>query len=299
MKEIIEKCNKSREGILSLSKSEIEKTINIIRGELEKNIDIIEEAYKVENTKPFDKELFLDSIKNEKFKYGKIQDVVKNEYGIINRVYTPYGIIGMIYDGDIYTTISMISKCIQTRNALVLSTYKNVGMIYIIVKEITKVLEQIEADELIQINSNMTDMLNSKEIEKIFYIGKREAYENLKAETPKEMEYRGYKHYEMYIDDELDKELIKKMQGISNMKIYTRYDNGIKVKDIDDAIAKINIEGGKYAVGIMTKDSNKAKKFIDEINASNVFINEAPTLTNMLNIECQDLIYRKNVILFE
>ena len=76
MKEIIEKCNKSREGILSLSKSEIEKTINIIRGEIEKNIDIIEEAYKVENTKPFDKELFLDSIKNEKFKYGKIQDVV-------------------------------------------------------------------------------------------------------------------------------------------------------------------------------------------------------------------------------
>ena len=68
---------------------------------------------------------------------------------------------------------------------------------------------------------------------------------------------------------------------------------GEKVKDIKEAIEKINDEGSRYSVAIFTEDNDEARCFTKRVLSKYVFVNASPTISRNLDISIEDLYYRK------
>ena len=114
--------------------------------------------------------------------------------------------------------------------------------------------------------------------------------------------YSGCGNYELYIENNMDDELVKKANSKGNIKVYSKKGVGYgqEVNGINEAIARINDSGNEYGVGIITESRESAKKFVNEIKARNVFVNALPTLMDdKLNITLKNVMYHKSVLIYE
>lgn len=81
----------------------------------------------------------------------------------------------------------------------------------------------------------------------------------------------------------------------SNLKI--KEENAIFVEDIDEAITYINYNSSKYCSSIFTEDNENASKFIGNINSKYVMVNTSPTVEQSLDINQENLLKEKTVII--
>jgi len=110
----------------------------------------------------------------------------------------------------------------------------------------------------------------------------------------------GYYNYEIYVDKNVDNELIKRIANMNlPITIYSKEElevEHIRVNDIDEAILRINKKGSLYAVSIFTDDVKLGEKFLKEINAKTVFVNSSPTIERSLrDIKLKDLMVEKTM----
>ncbi len=212
------------------------------------------------------------------------------------------GVIGVIYDGDVYTTIDLICKAIKTGNAIILNVGKDnfIGTNNLLVKAVQEILVKNNKPEgLVEINFSETDELAEEELDKLIVIGDIEKQKKLYSLNMNTLK-SGYGYNEIYIDDleneSFIKEMVVKVDG--NIKFFIKSDlkttiEGVKVRDCNEAIMRINNEGAGYAASIFSNDAETQRNFMKRLKNKYVFINASPTIARDLDIEMEDFYYKK------
>ena len=304
LREMIEQSKQVQNKYLSSDKN-VEKILSEIESQIGKNIDLLYQAFIIENIQ-ISEEIFERKIRNQyaiEIKYN--QEVFRNEYGKVANVKMPYGVLGVISDCDLFQILRLIILAVATKNALIINLDKNVGVNYLLIQNVKQVLKRYELENLIEIyNSKINDdesLQDSDSIDGLIFIRKKADAERITISSTKPVIYSGCGYYEVYIENNLDDELIKKVKENKQIKIYSKIGIGIgqEVTGLKEAIARINEFGNRYAVSIIVEDREKAKEFIDGVNARNVFVNTLPTLVENLDIEIEDMICKKSILVFE
>jgi len=273
-----------------------------IKDMIENNQDLLERAEKID-LEHGGKRFPIHTVMNNLDEMAEMNEVYKEiieMYGtednyIVGSHYEAIGVLGAIYDGDPFATFDLIIKSIKTHNALILFGYKvNLAMNRFLVEIVSKVLEANGYPKnLIQFTTDINDVKN---VDKLIVIGNREEQDNYEGDIIKS----GYYNYEIYVDKNVDNELIKRIAEMNlPVTIYSKDDlevQHIKVMDIEDAIRRINKTGSLYAVSIFTDDVKLGEKFLKEINAKTVFVNSSPTIERSLrDIKLKDLMVEKTM----
>ena len=234
---------------------------------------------------------------------------------IISKYKESLGVIGVIFDGDIYVLIELLKKMIYTKNAMIFCTnnkmYAITGMIVLYFRQALKICGYDE--EIVQIinSEDYLEMYNHNNIlAKIIVIGSKDLQNKVIATSNIEVITSGYGFFDIYIEDLIDLEFIKKMikqkdigfniyinknislEKIEEMNIteYTEIDN------IEECIRDMNINSAGYSSSIFTKNPVNANEFLKLVKSKYVFVNASPTLERTLDISENNLLYVKQVM---
>lgn len=304
LNEMINQSKKAQEKYLSRGQDS-EIILRDIKNQIEKNLDILYQGYIIENTE-ISEEIFAQKIRNQyEVEINNNQEVFKNEFGKVANIKDPYGVLGVLSDCNLFQIFRLMILAVVSKNALIINLEKNVGVNYLLIQNIKDVLKRYELENLIEIYNgklNNDEILQENEnLDGIIFIGKRADAERIKILSTKPVIYSGCGYYDMYIEDDLDTELIEKIKENKQVKIYSKIGIGIgqEVTGLEEAIARINEFGNRYAVGIIVEDREKAKEFISLIKSRNVFVNAIPTLVETLDIKASDLVCEKSILVYE
>ena len=234
---------------------------------------------------------------------------------IISKYKESLGVIGVIFDGDIYVLIELLKKMIYTKNAMIFCTnnkmYAITGMIVLYFRQALKICGYDE--EIVQIlnSEDHLEMYNHNNLlAKIIVIGSKDLQNKVIATSNIEVITSGYGFFDIYIEDLIDLEFIKKMikqkdigfniyinknislEKIEEMNIteYTEIDN------IEECIRDMNINSAGYSSSIFTKNPVNANEFLKLVKSKYVFVNASPTLERTLDISENNLLYVKQVM---
>ena len=287
-KEII---SKNSEEILKILK--IEKKYNPI-----KNIDNI--LLNINQTK---------RIKTE------IEQTKREDNFIVAKYKENLGVVGIMFNGDIYVTIELLKRLLYTKNAMIFCTnnemYAITNLIILYFKQALKICGYDE--EIVQvINSNdYSEMYNHNNIiKKIIVVGNKDLQNKVLAKSNVEVITSGYGNFDIYIEEILDFNLIKEIIKIKDIELniyVNKYinaeeiekleiDDYTEVENIDECIRDININSAGYSSSIFTKNPENANKFLKLVKSKNVFVNASPTAETTFDIKENDLFYTKQVM---
>lgn len=301
IREIVDELKKNQKEYM-LANITPQRILEEVKKNITNNLDIISEAYKLDTSNSeLSKDKLLLQLQANKLEEA---DTFKNEYGKVTNLCVPYGVLGTVFDCNVYIALRLMTLSLATKNALIIDTTNNVGTIFMLVNEFNNVLKKFGLNNQIEIyhHNEGTNLEDVEELDGIIYIGKRANSERLKMSFDKPIIYSGCGNYELYIDNKLDDELVQKANVMGDIKIYSKKGIGIgqEVSGLEEAIARINESGSEYGVGIITESRENAKRFVNEIKARNVFVNALPTIIdNKLDITERDLVYKKSVLVYE
>lgn len=277
---------------------DIQNILGSIRKDIKENIDIYTQTLKKENQIVLNEEK-LNNLLNEEISnnYGNIEQF-KNEYGIVMKNKVPYGNIIAVYDGDFFVTIELILKTIATRNILKIKPSKLQVTNLILIERINNILNEYGIGDKLEL---ITDE-KIEDVDLILQIGR---YFDLNFKISKDVPAKKIEYNEavLYVEDVLDKELLEKIKekyayiiAKDTLDIGDICDK--KVKDVEEAVKIINKEYKRNSVGIMCKNSDINGYFIEKVYAQNVFVNVSPTLIKDFSLNCDDLLYSKNICVY-
>ena len=298
LSEIIEHVKEAQQKYFSLHvpKEELKKEIEAY---LQKNTDLLTKAYMMDSHEELSIGTMMSQLEIEEMKPS---ESFKNEFGKVTNVNVPYGVLAFISDSNPYHVLRMIVLALESKNGMVIHITHNVGTNYLLVEGIKDILHVYGIENLIELYNNNADekIEENEEIDAFVYIGKKLNAERFKVACTKPVIYSGCGQYELYVEDLLDNELVQRISQNASVKIYSKgLEIGQKVKSMEEAIARIDETGNGYSVGIITKEREHAKEFVDRVKARNVFVNSSPTLINSLDISIKDLMYPKSVLVYD
>ena len=276
----------------------IEKIRESIKLDMRENIDVYTQTLKKECQEILDAEK-LNSLLDKEISssYGNIERF-KNEYGIVMKNKVPYGNVLAIYNGDFFVTIELMLKTISTRNVLKIKPSQLQITNLILFERINKILEEYGIADKLELITDET----IENVDLILQIG--DDY-NFNIKIPKDIPIKKieYKKSILYVEDVLDKELLEKIKENyayvivkDGIDIEEAYDK--KVKDVEEAVKYINKDYKRVSVGIMCKKPEVSGYFIQKVYATNVFVNVSPTLIEEFDLECEELLYQKNICVY-
>ena len=176
----------------------------------------------------------------------------------------------------------------------------------LIVILVQRILEAYNIDKnLIQIlyTSRIEELLsNSTSINKVIAIGNRNFQNKIRKSSKVEVISKGYNYFDLYIEDLTNLTFIKKIvKEEENIDIYVKsgfevpFENYIEVEDIDEAIGQINFNTSGYSSSIFTDNNQNASIFLREVKADNVSVNSSPLIENIVDVDINLLLTRKNM----
>ncbi len=270
----------------------IEELVNTIKKHLKDNIDIIQKSYEYEYKEPLEIDRLINSfeyIKNNKL--GIIDNPFKNEFGIVANNYVPYGIVGLIVKNDIsiYNYASILNLLIQTNNSVIFEPYRNMGTVTILVEMLNQIITQINGINKIYINSTNELLQQNNNIDLLLFIGNKNEFKNIKTQCDKK--YYGIGNYELIIDTKLDINLINEAKK-RNIIIVEKNNN-------KDFYSNFNLSSSNYCTAIMSDNKEEIRKIIANVKSSYLLVNIIPTIEVDININIDDLIYKKSTLIWE
>lgn len=234
---------------------------------------------------------------------------------IISKYKESLGVIGVIFDGDIYVLIELLKKMIYTKNAMIFCTnnkrYAIIGLLILYFKQALKICGYDE--EIVQI-INSEDYLEMYKhdniLVKIIVVGSRELQNKVISKSNIKVITSGYGFFDIYLEDLIDLEFTKKVleQKDVNFNIYVFHDIPLEkieklniteyteIDNVEECIRDININSAGYSSSIFTKNPESANKFLKLVKSKNVFANASPTLERKLDITENDLLYIKLIM---
>lgn len=307
MSEVSEKIKVMREMAFA-SMENTNAALNDIYEMLDKNEDALKACYEIDKEDMAKKEpliikRMLDSVKlaiDYKFEDTQIHEMIDERR--ILEFKQNLGVIGVFYNGDVYTTIELITKALKTNNAIMLNIGINdyIGTNNLLVKSIKEILENNNKPSgLVEINFSENDELANEDFDQVIVIGNKARQVKINAFNLNTIK-SGYGHNEIYIDDLENESFINEiLSKVDNeLRIYVKEGlntsiKGIPVAGFEDAIKHINTEGAGYASAIFTNNSENQRAFMKRVRSKYAFINASPTIARELDIDIEDLYYKK------
>ncbi len=324
MKEVKDNMDNITEVLRNATMAHTNMEINIDGKKIAKKIfellqeskNIIEKANKIDikngngfkiNFNMFQK--LKNEINNIEDVYRKVIYMKKNENNYLEGKQTDnLGTICLIYDGNTYCMLELILKAILTHNSLIITSQSNYmkATNELIVILVQRILEAYNIDKkLIQIlyTSRVEELLsNNISINKVIAIGNRNFQNKIRKESKVEVISKGYNSFDLYIEDLTNLAFIKKIiTEEKNIDIYIKrglkvpFEDYIEVEDIQEAIAQINFNTSGYSSSIFTNNSENASEFLRQVKTENVSVNSSPLIENIVNIDVNLLLIKKNM----
>ena len=241
--------------------------------------------------------------------YRKVISMNKNENNYLEGKQTDnLGTICLVYDGNTYCLLELVLKAILTHNSIIITSESDYmkATNELIVILVQRILEAYNIDKnLIQIlyTSRIEELLsNSTSINKVIAIGNRNFQNKIRKSSKVEVISKGYNYFDLYIEDLTNLTFIKKIvKEEENIDIYVKsgfevpFENYIEVEDIDEAIGQINFNTSGYSSSIFTDNNQNASIFLREVKADNVSVNSSPLIENIVDVDINLLLTRKNM----
>lgn len=307
MEKLSDKISVMREMAFS-SNENVQDTLNYIYELFDENEEILKKCFEEDCQITECKEKLIinrmlseiQEVKEYKFKDTKVYDNIEERK--IIEIRQNYGVIGVFYDGNIYVTIDLICKALKTCNAMILNIggKNNIVTNNFIVKLVKEALKRNHKPEML-VEINFTDDITEaidEEFDKIILIETNNQFNS--HANRRDILISGYGHYEIYVSDLTNEDFIKEIlsKEESDIKLFIKEGldtnlSGILVKDIAEAIDKINKEGARYSSAIFTQDSDEARCFVKRVLSKYAFVNASPTISRNLDISIEDLYYKK------
>jgi len=305
MTNILWKAEQAYEHMEESNSSEI---VNAIGAHISKNEDLLIEATEndeINKVSIISIENEIDKVAKQSSLYKKIIENFKTEEGfILGSHYVPLGVLGALYDGNPFTAVCLIARAIASHNSIILCTDKNITTNGVIVELARKVLKINDyPEDLIQIVFEREGIISSDlRIRNIIAVGNREEQDEITEVAKVNVITSGYNNYEIYIEDQVDKELISRIiSSTANIKIFINQDmeeeyEGIEcVDDMEHAIAEINRRGSGFSASIITRDRNNALQFMKRVKSRSVSVNASPMIHGAFDIELEELMKKQTL----
>ena len=210
--------------------------------------------------------------------------------------------------GNTYCLLELVLKAILTHNSIIITSDSDYmkatnELILILVR---RILNAYNIDKnIIQIlyTSRIEELLsNNIGINKVIAIGNRNFQNKIRKISKVEVISKGYNYFDLYIENEKNLDFIEKIiKENENIDIYIKrglkvdFENYIEVEDIDEAIAQINFNTSGYSSSIFTDNKQNASVFLKEIKTNNVSVNSSPLIQDIVDIDINLLLTRKNM----
>ena len=210
--------------------------------------------------------------------------------------------------GNTYCLLELVLKAILTHNSIIITSDSDYmkatnELILILVK---RILNAYNIDKnFIQIlyTSRIEELLsNNIGINKVIAIGNRNFQNKIRKISKVEVISKGYNYFDLYIENEKNLDFIEKIiKEKENIDIYIKrglkvdFEDYIEVEDIDEAIAQINFSTSGYSSSIFTDNKQNASVFLKEIKTNNVSVNSSPLIQDIVDIDINLLLTRKNM----
>ena len=287
---IIDKMRLNR--LLHNEEYSTEELVETIKEHLKNNIDILQKSYEYEYKQSLNIDRLLNSfnyIKNNKV--GIIDNPFRNEFGKVTNNYVPYGIVGVIVKNDIslYNYASILNLLIQTNNSAIFEPYRNMGTVNILIEMLNQVITQINGINKIIINSTNELLQQNNNIDLLLFIGNKNEFNNIQTKCDKK--YYGIGNYELIIDKLLDINLVNESRK-RNVII-------VEKNNTKDFYNKFNMSSSNYCTAIMSDNKEEVRRFISEVKSSYLLVNVIPTIQDDINVDIDDLIYKKSTLIWE
>lgn len=240
----------------------------------------------------------------------------KREDGyIVGKYRDSIGVIGVISNSSLYPVIEIVLKAILTKNSVIVCTNDKlfVTIRYIITAIKTVLKKYGYPEDLVSVinSENYEEMYKHYNlINEIIVVGNKELQISAISKSKNKLVLSGYGCYDIYIEDILDIELIKKILKISNIELNIYINSNISKEDIealgieeytevetdDECIRDISINSAGYSSAIFTKNGENGNKFLKGVKTKNVFVNASPTMERKFDIDEQDMQVEKQVV---
>ena len=210
--------------------------------------------------------------------------------------------------GNTYCLLELVLKAILTHNSIIITSDSDYmkatnELILILVR---RILNAYNIDKnIIQIlyTSRIEELLsNNISINKVIAIGNRNFQNKIRKISKVEVISKGYNYFDLYIENEKNLDFIEKIiKENENIDIYIKrglkvdFEDYIEVEDIDEAIAQINFSTSGYSSSIFTDNKQNASVFLREIKTNNVSVNSSPLIQDIVDIDINLLLTRKNM----
>ena len=225
----------------------------------------------------------LDIVKKYMEKQNPVFSIIEQttlKTSVITKTYYPKGTFKVyIENNDIYATLEMLIALMMTRNKGIFIVETNLFIINALIKIINKLTEK----ELFLVNDNISFF------DEILCVGTRKFYTEILNFSYKDIIYFGYGEYDIYLAEAFESKQ-EKIKDDPNYNIYTNI-------SLSEALIKINEFGSNFTSAIFTKDENEAKFFIEKCNSKNVYINMFPSKKCYLDLDLNNFVKIKNIII--
>lgn len=242
-----------------------------VKIEVEQLLKIIQNITKQEYLPKFTKQEIIDGI-------GKI--------ALIN-TYNPYMILNFILL-SIYTNNKV---CVVLENKFLASNIAIIEVIKKVLKDmnyeqIIDYKEVLKKEEIIQVQ---------EEFDMIYYIGNKEEYLNFIKRIHIDSKFENFGEIYVYVDNKEFKDRLLNIDKLAyNNELQVNYYNN----NFEFAINSINKYNNINKVSIIfTKNTEKAYEFIKKIKSEKIYINEEPEISSIYNINPNNLIIKKEIVL--
>lgn len=309
MSELSDKIYLMKMIALNEDGSGMNKVLKDIYDMVDSNEDIIREAYELDKEYSGRKEslkikFILDAMQeiiDYKFEDNNIFESIDSKR--VLEVRQNFGVIGVFYDGNVLVTLDIILKALKTNNAVIfnLDIKKNIGVNNLIINMVRDILKlNNKPINLIDICMSDDDSLIMEDLDLAIAIGSKERRDKIKKLSKCRVIESGYGYGEIYAEDDSNKVFIKKILDNEDPKVSLYLKNGvdigiegIRVENVDEAIACINRRGAQYASAIFTNSPETGKTFLRKVSCKYGLVNASPTLPRDLDIAITDLCYNK------
>lgn len=283
---------------------------------LEESKESIEKANKIDvkngngfkiNFDMFQK--LINEVNDSEDIYRKVISMNKNENNYLEGKQTDnLGTICLVYDGNTYCLLELVLKSILTHNSIIITSESDYmkATNELIVILVQRILEVYNIDKnLVQIlyTSRIEELLsNNMSINKVIAIGNKNFQDKIRKVSKIEVISKGYNYFDLYIEDLTNLTFINKIvKEDENINIYVKsdlkvpFEDYIEVEDIDEAVAQINFNTSGYSSSIFTDNNQNASVFLREVKTDNVSVNSSPLIQNIVDIDIDLLITKKNM----
>lgn len=277
-------------------KEKVIELLNKIQKDLKDKNKILKKAFeldykeweiKIENEKLIK---IVENIKSQEYlpKFSK-QEIVD---GI--------GKIALVNSSNPYIIFNFILSSIYTNNKVtVILEDKMLASNITIIELVKKSLEELKYDSNI-INykevTNKEEIISSQdEYDLLYYLGNKEEYLNFIKRIHIDSKFENFGELYIYVDNKEFKEQvinIDKFAYMNEIKVYyfnTDFENSVDIINQKNNINKTSI--------IFTKNIEKAYEFVKKVKAERVYINEEPDEEFIYNINMNNLVFNKQIML--